>query len=408
MVRIRMNCHRHSLRNRPASPWLRVSYVSVLLILLATGCSKSQPAGGTNGEATGTTAGPAGTESSGTGRSDNIASSTASSSVSGMTKRRRDEVWVDDNGQKWFGNVPMDAFYDKPYEVATNQTPIGGAGQPDFSAIAQAAAAMNGSTASTPMVADAAGTETPAPASPSETSAGTGESDGGWGELITITALDEEIKSLRNFLNENVHQVGTYNSSMLMIPPKAATIGVLAAIAMEHPDSVSWRDDAIYVRDLAKQMNASTLQRGAKDQKRLEELYDAISDTLNRSRPANLKDPPASDSYADVAEMRLLMMRMEDSEKRLKTEAGTAGSMSAKKDMVMHEASMLAVLSKIIAMPGYGYEDDDRFTGMAENIVKASVDARSAAESGDFAAYESAMTRISTTCSNCHSDYRNN
>ncbi|MFN5798600.1 MAG: hypothetical protein ACK5AN_13820, partial [Planctomyces sp.] len=29
--------------------------------------------------------------------------------------RERNEVWTDEKGQKWFGNVPMDAFFDQPY-----------------------------------------------------------------------------------------------------------------------------------------------------------------------------------------------------------------------------------------------------------------------------------------------------
>ncbi len=39
---------------------------------------------------------------------------------------RRDEVWVDEKGQKWFGNVPFDAFFDQPYAVASDATPVGG------------------------------------------------------------------------------------------------------------------------------------------------------------------------------------------------------------------------------------------------------------------------------------------
>jgi hypothetical protein len=194
---------------------------------------------------------------------------------------------------------------------------------------------------------------------------------------------------------------------MLMIPPKAAALGAVAGIVMEHPESISWKDDAKYVRDLAKKMNSSVLQRGAKDQKRIEELYDAVDATLSRSKPAGLEEPPESDSFAEVAEMRLLMMRMEEAEKRLKTEAGNESTMGEKKAMVAHEASMMAVMAKIVSMPAYGYGDDPKFTGYANEVLKASQDIKTAAESGDFAGYESALTRVSTTCSNCHSDYKN-
>ena len=95
-------------------------------------------------------------------------------------------------------------------------------------------------------------------------------------------------------MNENLQSVGNYNSSMLMIPPKAAAMAVLANVALDHPDDVSWKDDAIYVRDLAKQMNSGPLQRGAKDQRRLLGLFESVSDTLNLSRPAGLPDPTFS------------------------------------------------------------------------------------------------------------------
>jgi hypothetical protein len=330
----------------------------------------------------------------------------AATASTSKTRHKRDEVWVDENGQKWFGNVPMDAFFDNAYEVASNQESIGGA----VVAVADAGGAQE--PAMTPAAAEGSdATAAPASDSPKPpmetTTAPAAGGENSWATLITAATIDEEVKSIRNFLNENVHSVGTFNSSMLMIPPKAAALGAVAGIVMEHPESISWKDDAKYVRDLAKKMNSSVLQRGAKDQKRIEELYDAVDATLSRSKPAGLEEPPESDSFAEVAEMRLLMMRMEEAEKRLKTEAGNESTMGEKKAMVAHEASMMAVMAKIVSMPAYGYGDDPKFTGYANEVLKASQDIKTAAESGDFAGYESALTRVSTTCSNCHSDYKN-
>lgn len=334
-----------------------------------------------------------------------------SSSSSG--KRRRDEIWVDESGQKWFGNVPMDAFFDNAYEVAADQTPVGGSanvastGSAGSSGdatgvVAVASADPKPSTAEAPMdeAADPAESAKPEPAA----TAADGDS---WVELISLAALEEEIKSIRNFMTENVQTVGTFNSSMLMIPPKAATLGALAEIAIQHPEAVSWKEDAKYVRDLAKKMNSSALQRGAKDQKRIQELFESVTDTLNRSRPAGLEEPPESDSFAEVAEMRLLMSRMEEAEKKLKTEAGSESAMGSKKEMIVHETSMLSVMARIVSMPGYGYGDDEKFTGYAKAVLTGAQAAKEAAESGDFAAYESALTTISTSCSNCHSDFKN-
>lgn len=318
------------------------------------------------------------------------------------TERRRDEVWVDDEGRKWFGTIPFDVFFDEPYAVAANQTPIGPGADPVMPGIPSPEQPANDGGSS-----PAPGPETPAgdPGTPETPDAAA--TAFAWDQLIDAQTLDDEVKSIRNFFRETLQSVGNYNSSMLMIPPRAATMSVLAAVAGEHPEEVSWKDDAGYVRDLAAQMNSDTLQRGAKDQRRLRALYESISDTLNRSRPAGLEEPAAIDSIADVAEMRLVMMRMSQAEQQMRTEAGSEGSFEKNKDMVLHEAAILATLTHTVTLEGYGYSDDPTFVGYGQEIVEAARSIINSANSGDFSSYELSLSKISTTCQTCHSEYKN-
>lgn len=377
----------------------RAWFAMSALLIFCTGCGGSVPSL-PDPAATDSSASAAGSSDSSVNpaaTSTTDSDGTSGKSAAAIVKHGRGEVWVDDKGQKWFGDVPMDAFFDQPYTVASDATPIGGG----------AATTAIVSSAGSTDVPDPTTSETPAAASGAETPPPTANGDS-WGNLISEVELDNEVKTIRNFLNENLQSVSNYNSSMLMIPPKAATLGALAGVAMEHPDAVSWKDDAKYVRDLAKQMNSDTLRSGPKDQKRVLELYEAMSDTLNRSRPADLAEPPESDGFAEVAEMRLLMHRMDEAEKRMKTEAGTDTALTSRKDMVAHEAALMATFAKIVTLPGYGYEDDPKFKGYANEVVKAALAIKEAAESNDFATYELSLTKVSTTCSNCHSDYKNN
>ena len=369
------------------------------LLIFCAGCggsgtsSADSTASGSPASASGTTDSSANTATSSATGSDPA----ADKSPTAVVKHGRGEVWVDAKGQKWFGDVPMDAFFDQPYTVASNTTPIDGGS-------ATTAVVSNAGPADVP---DPTVTETPAAQPGTETTPPSASADS-WGSLISEVELDSEVKSIRNFLNENLQSVSNYNSSMLMIPSKAATLGALAGVAMEHPNAVSWKDDAKYVRDLAKQMNSETLRSGPKDQKRILGLYEAMSDTLNRSRPADLAEPPESDGFAEVSEMRLLMQRMEEAEKRMKTEAGTDTALTSRKDMVAHEAALMATFAKVVTLPGYGYEDDPKFKAYAGDVVQAALAIKGAAESNDFATYELALTKVSTSCSNCHSDYKNN
>ncbi len=358
----------------------------VMLLATVIGCSKDPALPSSDTEVPGSVA-----ESSPTtarpGQADAAADLTSASH--GKAQHARGEVWIDANGQKWFGNVPMDVFFDEPYTVASDQTSL---------------------VANTDPIPDSVPID-PVPSAPLDSVpiapvAGSGDEDS-WDSLITIAALDEEVKSIRNFMNENLQSVGAFNSAMLMLPPKAGTLAAMAELATKHPESVSWKDDAAYIRDLAKQMNSGALQRGAKDQKRMLELFEAVSDTLNRSRPAGLNEPPATDSFAEAAEMRLLMLRMDEAEKRMRTEAGTEGAMSSRRSMIVHEASMMASIAKIVTLQGYGYEDDPVFKDYAGEIIGAAQSIKIAAESSDFASYEGSLSKISTTCQNCHSKYKN-
>jgi len=323
--------------------------------------------------------------------------------------RGRNEVWTDEKGQKWFGNVPMDAFFEQPYEVASNTTAVG------VPEAAPAAAAEMGDQAPTEQPAAAVAvttpptepaTPTPTPTPPDTPAAPAATGGDSWDQLLPLADLDEEIKSIRNFLQETVSSVGNYNSSMMMIPPKVATLAALAEVARQRQESVSWKEDAAWVRDLAKKMNESPLQRGPKDQKRLQELFEGVSDIFNRSKPAGLEEPPAEDSFAESAELRSLMKRMEEAEKTLKTEIGSADALAGKKTMAQHEAAILAVLAKIATDKGYGY-DDDEFRGYGNAVVEAAQAIRSSAEGGDFSGFEAAMSKVATSCQNCHSKYKN-
>jgi soluble cytochrome b562 len=320
--------------------------------------------------------------------------------------RARDDVWVDANGQKWFGKVPMDAFFDKPYEVASNDTPVSDG---SAAAVADASSART-ADASEPAMAAAdkpATPDTPTPEPTPEKPATAAAAADSWEALIPAATLDEEVKNIRNFLQENVSSVGSYNSSMMMIPPKVATLAALAEIARKSGESVSWKDDAAYVRDLAKKMTENPLPRGAKDQKRLQELFESVADILNRSKPSGLEEPPETDSFAEAADMRSLMKRMEEAEKILKTEVSSEDALGSKKAIVAHEAAILGTLANVVIQKGYGYEDDNEFTGYGKSIVEAAQSAKLAGDSGDYSGFEAAMSKVATTCQNCHSKYKN-
>ena len=316
--------------------------------------------------------------------------------------RRPNERWTDADGVEYLGNVPLDVFFDQPLEVASNGTPLKtgavvGSPVADPLGVSQSDASMGtGSKAGMD-------TEGSKPANV----AGMSKADD-WAALLPAKNLLDEVNQIRNFMNSSLQSVGTYNNSMLSIPGKAAALAALAHIASEHSEQISWKEDAVYIRNLAKKMTETTLQRGKKDQGRLLLLFENIADILNRSRPAGLEEPSPDDSFSDVAEMGFLMARMADAERRMKNEAGNESGFASRKEMVRHEAMIMASLTKVIAKEEYGYGDDPEFVGYAQKVIEACDTIRDSADTGTFSAYDLALSRISTNCQECHSLYKNN
>ena len=305
--------------------------------------------------------------------------------------RRQDEVWVDEDGNRFIGRVPYDVFFDHPLSVASNGQPLGGM--------------QSATTNSNPSPQRSTSTETNVPATTLHPA--TSPTDNGWPSVLPATALESEVKAIRNFLNQKLQSVGNYNSSVTMIPVKAATIALLAGIAVEHSGGLSWKEDALYIRDLAASMNGSVLQRGPKDQRRLLGLFENLADTLNRSRPSGLKEPDPETTLADVAAMKLVMVRMDEAEQRLRTEVNES-SFASSKEIVLHEASMLSGLMQAMTTESYGYADDPEFREMAQKITDSGQEMRDAADRGNFKDFELSLSRIAGGCQACHREYKSN
>lgn len=348
--------------------------------LILSGCngSKDPPADSGAGKTAGVGGAVPGT------KGPNPTGATESSDTGASASHGKWEVRTDSDGRKWFGDVPYDVFFDDPLGVANDNEPIVGMAAPPDKAEAQ-----QPTTPESP--------EKPA------TAASTASS---WQSVITAEALDSEVKKIRNFLNPKLQSVGQYNSNLSMIPPQAATLAALAAIAARHEGDISWKSDALYIRDLAGAMNKEPLQRGPKFQRALLTLYAQISDTLNRSRPGDLPEPNADAPIADHAEMGFLMKRMEQAHDEMKTKAGSEDSFRKSLDMIRQESAILSALAKVITTEGYGYEEDEEFIAFARTVSASGRKMIEAVAIESFAEYDTALSAAYQACNQCHLGYK--
>ncbi|QDV16168.1 hypothetical protein Pan153_07890 [Gimesia panareensis] len=293
-------------------------------------------------------------------------------------------------GRKMIDGIPYDVWFDNPLAVAGDNQSV----QP---------VALPGTNV-------AANSTTPAPAgemkaAPTQASAG-GSGGPDWKTIIPMPILEAQVKDIRNRLTKNMQSVGTYNTSYLELPTFTATLAALAEIANEHPDDIGWKKNAKYLRDLSAKFTAEPLTRGAKSYRALQIPYEQMIVIMNGSAPAGLPESDDKKPIAEVASMGDLMKRADISYKWLKSNVGSADALKAEKEKVIEEAHLLAAISKIITLEGYGYVDDKGFLGYANPMQEACLKMVEAAKNDNFPEFDQGMSRVYKSCTECHSEYK--
>lgn len=295
-------------------------------------------------------------------------------------------------GPKMIDGIPYDVFFDKPLTVAANtQT-----GSAPGTAVAANDAAKGTAT-----------TETPSP------SKDTPKADAGPSlkDIIDKDSLATEIKNVRNYLAGKTASVSTYNSSLLEIAPEAATLAVLAVAVSKHPEDFSWKKNAKYVRELAWKIGEITLSKDGKTKNSFDEVSDSfakIDDILKGTEPAGLPDAEADKSFGDAVGGNLvaIMKRIKKAEESLKATVSSESGLKKEAEKTAQEGAVLSFLGSILTAPGFGWDGDAEFAGIAKPLVEGGKQITEAAKSGNFALYSDGITKVSKSCNDCHPKFK--
>jgi len=295
------------------------------------------------------------------------------------------KIRTDTDGRKWYDSVPLDVWYKDPLREYNTPNPTPGNGPPA------------NPDPQTPV---------PSPNKPSQQEKVAPIAD--WKTVIPKEVLESEVKRIRNKLNQSLTTVSSYNLSYLQLPSDIAMLGALANIAIDHPDPVNWQANAKHVRAMAAEMVAEPLMRGAKSQKKLRSLFEPIVDILSGSPPGNLPEAEDGVDFGTTVDFGMLMKRAERSANWLKTNNGTEAAFKSNKDEIVQEAIVLATIAKVIAHDDYGYADDQEYLGHSVPMLESGLKMATAVKQESFDNFDAGLSRVLQSCTECHTNYRNN
>lgn len=372
---------------RDGSRWAKSHYslsvgltVASLAIFTSTGCGSRAPATPEGTAAPVQTAVPA----PATNQGSTVAQSNASE------QRPEEGASKSAGGRKWLGDIPYDVWFDDPLAIAANNQTSGAANP------APAMAQANNTAA--PAVTPAA----PAAESPAVAAGGSVD----WKQTISSDELQDEMKRIRNRLTQQLQSAGTYSGNYKDIQADGAVIAALGAIVERHPDDLSWKANAKFVRELGGQLRESSKALGKEGFDKTTAVFEKLTSVLSGSVPPDVGNAEEKKTFGESASRAGVMVRMQKAFDWLKSNITTEGKLKSEQETVQHETIVLLALSVVAADSTYDSGEEDDYKKHAQNMVNASRDASSAAKEMDFGKFQQALDKVNKTCSDCHNDYR--
>ena len=257
----------------------------------------------------------------------------------------------------------------------------------------------------------------------STTGSGTGGSGGGsddsppesgkslyaWKDIISATALEDEVKAIKLEVAKNVTTPNKFASSGYKRARKHFSILAMTfAIIAEYDGDVRWKKDAAELRDAfartAANSKVGTIQVFNEAKMRKTELEDLVGGaSLTFAKKAESKK---ADWY-EVADRAPLMQRIETSHQaKMQPWTAAEADFKANKDALVHEANIVAAIGEVLIQEEMEDGAEEDYAVHAIQMKKAALDIIDAVKLDSYEQARKAVGVIGQSCANCHSDWR--
>jgi hypothetical protein len=293
------------------------------------------------------------------------------------------------------GDIPLDVWFDNPIAESkkTGTVAAPAAGPAGKSATEKPAETVAAAKPAAPMADEA------------KPAAAAGGDD--WASVISGEDLQSEIKKIKLEMAGYLMAVQQYNSHYKDdIMAEGSTLAAMAAIALKHPEKVSWKDSAAQVRDVAAEMVKKAKGLGPKPFEETKKEFEKIEGILSGNPPPGLPDAAKDAPFSESVSRRGIMKKLQMSSDYLRANFQTEATFMKGGEDAAHAASVVAALSKIIGTEGYPSADEDDYKNFAKGLMDANLTMMKAARDKDFAAFSEANGKVNKFCGECHAAYQ--
>jgi len=281
--------------------------------------------------------------------------------------------------------IPLNAFFDNPLDVAANSAIVGGSAPKE--------------TMPTPATQEKPAAETEKPAAAGGALA--------WNDFLPMESVSSEFKKIQNRLKASLQNPNTYNGTYKDISADGSVIAALAEIAIEHSEDVKWKANAPLIREYGHEMAQAASGLGKDNFEKTKTAFEKIESVLSGSVPPGAPAAAPKRPFSEVADRGGLMKRIEKARNYMRDNINVEAKLKAEAESVLHEAMMISTLGKVVSFEDYSSADEPDYHGFAQALIEGSQETSTAVKDQSFKKFTDSMNKVNKSCDQCHANYGN-
>lgn len=227
-----------------------------------------------------------------------------------------------------------------------------------------------------------------------------------WNQLIGREAVEDEIKRLQQQLTGQVTTVTKFKTEYGTVRQSLAMLSLWFAVVADYQEEIRWREQAGAAQ--ASFARAAANARVASDQA-FQYAKARLDDLTQLVRGSSVQFPESAPEELDwsaVVDRTSMMVRLDEILAELKQNTANDDSIRENTDRILHQASLVAVMGRVMVQPNMDDADDEDYAKLSEKMTAASLAISQAVQSTDLELVRNSVNRLEQSCNKCHENWR--
>ena len=261
-----------------------------------------------------------------------------------------------------------------------------------------------GTTSAARPVPKPAGTTPPAPEKVAEQP---GEAEAmGWSAVVSGEAVESEVKRLVLQLEQDVTTPIKFKTDYQKVRQDYSLLSMWFAIIYEYEAEVRWKQAAAIVQPACWRAAANARTDGEQAYQYARLRKEELQELVRGGSFGEAEKPIEAVDWSQVIDRVPTMLQLESSLNNLKSSLASKGEFEGGIEDILQQASVIAVIGKVLAEEEMEGGDDEDYRGLAGEMTKSAQSLLQACKLKDFDSAGKAVNQIEQSCNKCHEDWR--